>query len=113
MPPGEGGVPASPSTVPARAKRDGEKAGLPSRWSWVESTIWTPRMVQALENGVKGNVWYSLWDKVIAPRALEAAFAKVKANDGAAGVDHQSIEAFERDLARNLAALHASLRAGT
>ncbi|MFO0649269.1 MAG: hypothetical protein U0326_23705 [Polyangiales bacterium] len=61
----------------------------------MEPTIWTPRMVQALDDGVKGGKWYSLWDKVIAPRALEAAFAKVKANDGAAGVDRVSVEAFE------------------
>ena len=70
-------------------------------------------MVQALVDGVKGGKWYSLWDKVIALRTLEAAFAKVKANDGAAGVDHVSVEAFERDKERNLRALHESLKAGT
>ncbi|MFO0646919.1 MAG: group II intron reverse transcriptase/maturase [Polyangiales bacterium] len=79
----------------------------------MEPTIWTPRMVQALDDGVKGGKWYSLWDKVIAPRALEAAFAKVKANDGAAGVDHVSVEAFERDKERTLKTLHASLKDGT
>ena len=70
-------------------------------------------MVQALVDGVKGGKWYSLWDKIIALRTLEAAFAKVKANDGAAGVDHVSVEAFERDKERNLRALHESLKAGT
>lgn len=94
------------------ANRDGETAGLPERWSWVEPTIWTPRMVQALEDGVKGGKWYSLWDKVIAPRTLEAALAKVKANDGAAGVDHVSVDAYEQDKTRNLKALHESLKDG-
>ena len=35
-----------------------------SRWSWTEPTVWTERMLTALENGVKGGVWYSLIDKV-------------------------------------------------
>jgi RNA-directed DNA polymerase len=70
-------------------------------------------MVQALQNGVKGNVWYSLWDKVITLRALEGAFAQVKANKGAAGVDHVSVQAYERDLESNLRKLHEALKAGT
>jgi len=70
-------------------------------------------MVQALQNGVKGGVWYSLIDKVLTPRSLEAAFARVKANKGGAGVDHMTITAFERDKVRHLKALHESLRDGT
>ena len=100
--PEEGARSESPTGVPARANRDGETAGPADAWSWVEPTLWTPRMVQALVDGVKGGKWYSLWDKIIALRTLEAAFAKVKANDGAAGVDHVSVEAFERDKERNL-----------
>ena len=33
------------------------------RWSWVESTVWTERMLEALENGIKGvkeTKWFSL-----------------------------------------------------
>ena len=26
-------------------------------WSWVEATVWTPRMLAALGNGVKGGKW--------------------------------------------------------
>ncbi len=70
-------------------------------------------MVQALDDGVKGGRWYSLMDKVLTPRSLEAAFARVKANKGGAGVDHRTIEAFERDKARHLTALHEALRDGT
>ena len=80
----------SPSTVPARAIPDGE---TPGRYAWVEPTIWTPRMVQALQNGVKGGRWYSVIDKVLTLRSLEAAFARVKANKGGVGVDHMTIEA--------------------
>jgi hypothetical protein len=35
-------------------------------------------MLQALEEGVKGGKWFSLMDKVYAPRNLVAAFAQVK-----------------------------------
>lgn len=110
--PSEGDVNKSPSRVPTKANHDGKTAGLPSRWSWVEPTLWTPRMVQALEDGVKGGVWYRLWDKLLTPSTLRAAFAKVKSNRGAAGVDHVSIETYERELDRNLGVLHESLKAG-
>ena len=62
----------SPSTVPAGATRDGK---TPGRYAWVEPTIWTPRMVQALQNGVKGGRWYSVIDKVLTLRSLEALAA--------------------------------------
>jgi hypothetical protein len=77
--------------VPARATQGAEARN----WSWVEASVWTDRMVSALENGVKGGRWYSLIDKVSAPATLEAAWDKVRANAGAAGVDRQSVERFE------------------
>lgn len=69
-------------------------------------------MVSALENGVKGGRWYSLMDKVMAPATLEAAWDKVEANHGAAGVDRQSIERFGAREDLYLAELTAALRAG-
>jgi RNA-directed DNA polymerase len=39
-------------------------------------------MLTALENGVKGGVWYSLIDKVYAKANLEAAFRRVETNRG-------------------------------
>ena len=70
-------------------------------------------MLTALETGVKGDRWFSLIDKVYAPRTLEAAFVRVKANRGSAGVDHVTIEMFEAGLDENLDRLHRSLRDGT
>lgn len=62
-------------------------------WEWVAASVWTPRMLAALEtNGVRGGKWHSLIDKVHAMPNLYAAWAEVKANKGAAGVDHQTIE---------------------
>ena len=63
-------------------------------FAWVEASVWTERMLSALGNGVKGGKWFSLMDKVFAPKTLAAAWMKVRANKGAAGVDGQSIERF-------------------
>ena len=40
-----------PATVPKAAKQAGEAH---MRWHWVEPSVWTDRMLAALENGVKG-----------------------------------------------------------
>jgi RNA-directed DNA polymerase len=70
-------------------------------------------MRTALNRGVEGGKWFSLIDKVYAPRTLRAAFERVKANRGAAGVDHVTTERFEFDLDANLERLHRALRDGT
>jgi len=67
-------------------------------------------MVSALENGVKGGRWYSLMDKVYAPAALSAAWTRVRANGGAAGVDGVSVERFAARSEVYLAELGAALR---
>ena len=99
-----------PVQVPETAKQTGAIRG---RWPWAEQCVWTERMLTALEDGVKGGKWFALIDKVYAKRNLEAAFGKVKANRGSSGVDHQTIESFERRLEENLEGLHESLRIGT
>lgn len=95
--------------VPARATQGAEARD----WSWVEGTVWTERMVSALVNGVKGGRWYSLMDKVFAPDTLDAAWIKVLTNDGAAGVDGQSIKRFEARAELYLDELSAALRDGS
>jgi RNA-directed DNA polymerase len=82
-------------------------------WSWVEASVWTDRMVSALVNGVKGGRWYSLMDKVLAPDTLEAAWGKVQANKGAAGVDGQSIARFDARAELYLTELSTALREGS
>src|SRR5438093_6686814 len=100
---------ARPTPVLA-AKQVGE---VQARWAWTEPTVWTERMLTALEVGVKGGIWFSLIDKVYKPRNLRAAFAQVKANQGAAGVDHQTIEMFEADLETNLSKVSQQLADGS
>jgi hypothetical protein len=55
-----------PTGVPPMANRVGQDprtAALKCDWSWSEPTVWTARMLAALEVGVKGGKWYSLIDK--------------------------------------------------
>jgi RNA-directed DNA polymerase len=70
-------------------------------------------MLTALDQGVKGGQWYTLIDKVYALPTLRAAFARVKTNRGAPGVDHVTVAMFAARLDANLAALSAALRDGT
>lgn len=70
-------------------------------------------MLTALEEGVKGGKWFSLMDKVFAHRNLAVAFQQVRANRGAAGVDHQTLEMFEQNLEANLEKLSRTLSGGT
>jgi RNA-directed DNA polymerase len=70
-------------------------------------------MVSALVNGVTGGKWFSLVDKAERPASLEAAWRKVARNQGAAGVDGQSIERFAAQSERYLRELGGSLRDGS
>jgi RNA-directed DNA polymerase len=101
---------SKPAVVPAKARQVGE--ARPVEWQWVERSVWTERMLEALEQGVKGGVWFSLIDKVYRPSTLYAAWAAVKRNGGGAGSDHQSIEGFEKDLGKEIERLSEELRLG-
>ncbi len=70
-------------------------------------------MLSALVNGVKTGTWYSLIDKVFAPKTLAIAWAKVRSNKGVAGVDGQSIERFAAKAGLYLSELSTALREGT
>jgi len=70
-------------------------------------------MLTALEQGVKGGKWFSLIDKVQALPNLRRAFARVKANGGAAGVDHVTVEEFAGHLEANLEKLSRRLADGS
>ena len=109
---------ATPPSVPRPigAQQGGEAdtpRGIRRRWAWAEASVWTERMLTALEAGVKGGVWFRLIDKVYAERNLLAAWAKVRANDGAAGVDRVTVAMFEKDLEANLRGLSQELTDGS
>ena len=94
------------------AKQAGE---IRDRWSWVEPSVWTDRMLTALENGVKGGKWYSLMDKVCSLANLRRRLCAGQGEPRRSpGVDHQTIEMFEERLEHNLLAVWQSRsRSGT
>jgi len=106
---------AASTTVPAWAAQAGENQAQGerrSRWAWIESSIWTDRMLAALETGVKGGVWFCLIDKVFSQKNLWSSWAKTAKNKGAPGVDGITIDRYEKDAQANLTYLSEQLRAG-
>lgn len=79
----------------------------------MEPSVWTERMSAALEEGVKGGVWFSLIDKVFLERNLRAAAGRTIASGGAPGVDHVTVEAFSERLDAELARLGQTLKDGS
>ena len=100
----------TPASVPEGATQAG---AVRARWAWTEPGVWTERMLTALEQGVKGGCWFSLMDKVYAPRTLQAAWERVRRNAGGAGVDRQTVEQFSQHDAADLQRLHEALKSGT
>jgi RNA-directed DNA polymerase len=94
------------------SRRGGTKQGTETP-NGVEASIWTERMLAALDNGVKGGKWFSLIDKVTRLQTLTIAWHKVAANQGSAGVDGQSIERFRNKASTYLSELSESLKSGT
>src|SRR4029078_175873 len=59
------------STGSATKATQGAEAHSRQDRSWVEASIWTERMLSALDNGVKGGKRFSLIDKVMAAKTPE------------------------------------------
>jgi RNA-directed DNA polymerase len=70
-------------------------------------------MLAALENGVKGGKWYSLIDKLYRRTTLAAAWRRVVANKGAAGVDGMSVRRYAAKAETYLGELEQALKAGS
>jgi RNA-directed DNA polymerase len=83
-----------------------------ARRGWVEPSVWTERMLAALDNGVNGGKWFSLIDKVWHPANLEAAWWKVYRNRGGGGIDRQTVHQFHQRWPEELASLRETLRQG-
>jgi len=89
-----------------------DKQGEEDLWQRhkAERGVWSKGMLAALQKGVKGNKWFSLIDKVYAERTLELAWAKVKSNDGAKGVDGITVALFERNSPKRLLAVKEQIK---
>jgi RNA-directed DNA polymerase len=92
-----------------KAKQESEIHSSQTK-SWIETMVWTERMLAALSNGVKGNRWFSLWDKVYGLGTLKRAWEIVQENQGASGVDGVTIERFEAQAYKYLTELHQELK---
>ena len=53
----------TPDQTPSGVPQATQAGSIYDRWPWVEPSVWTERMLNALEKGVKGGVWFSLIDK--------------------------------------------------
>lgn len=94
--------------------RELERGGeIRARWSWVEPSVWTERMLEALERGVNGGKWHSLFDKVYREESLRAGWAEVEARKGTGGIDRMSITMFQARCDKRLVRLGEQLREGT
>ena len=82
------------------------------RWEWVESTVWNANMLRALDEGVKGGKWFSLIDKVYKRANLDSAFASVKRNGGASGIDNVSVSKYEQEYEHYQETLQRELQTG-
>lgn len=77
---------------------------------WVETAVWNERMLETLVTGVRGGKWHSLFDKVYRLSNLRAAWKRVAANKGGAGVDQTTIAEFELNADERLQQLSRALR---
>lgn len=82
----------------------------PAVRAWANPTVWTERMLTTLEQGVRGGRWHTLIDKVYNPSNLWDAAGQVIGNQGAAGVDRQTVERFRACRQPELDRLHEQLR---
>lgn len=97
-----------------RAVRELERGGeIRARWSWVEPSVWTERMLEALEQGVRGGKWHSLMDKVYREGSLRAAWKQVEERKGGGGVDGMSISMFRSRAGKRLSRLSEQLQKKT
>jgi len=101
--------PTGPAVV-AEATSPPQAGQAHDRWWWVEPSVWTERMLTRLEQSEPTTVWFRLWDKVMDPRNLQAAFWAVWRNQGAPGVDGQSVKQFEAQEEGQLVRLREELR---
>lgn len=98
---------------PSEVRKLEQGGKTPGRWGWVERSVWSERMLEALATGVRGGKWHSLYDKVYGLSNLKAAWQRVKANRGGGGVDRMSIADFDKDAQARLEKLSEALRTNT
>jgi len=89
-----------------------DKQGEEAQWQrhGAKRGVWSEKMLMALDRGVKGNVWFSLIDKVWSERTLGLAWEKVRSNAGGCGVDHITVGKFAKDSQTRLLAVKEQIK---
>lgn len=100
----------TPAPVTAASKQAGEAPQRKLALSLGSSAVWTERMLDTLERGIKGGKWFSLVDKVWNEQHLLLGAWSVIRNDGAAGVDGQSCAQLEAHLQETVGELAQLLK---
>jgi RNA-directed DNA polymerase len=104
-----------PATVEAvrKARLFPKQAGeTADRWSWVERSVWTQRMLNRLAESQEQTVWFSLWDKVWNSDNMSQAMLEVILNGGSAGVDGQTTGQISENWSQQQEHLQSELRQG-
>lgn len=98
-----------PDRVDASPRQSGS---VRAKYAFAEPAVWTDRMLEALDKGVKGGAWFSLIDKVGAERTLHASWRRVASSKGSGGVDRQTVQQFGVGVDARLRTLSDDLEAG-
>jgi RNA-directed DNA polymerase len=101
----------TPSPVAGQEPEPRQGGDIRARWAWVEASVWTARMLKALETGMEGGKWFRLIDKVWSEKNLQSALEQVLCNGGSAGIDGRSAALVGRQREEEIAILHRQLRA--
>ena len=101
----------TPLSVVGREPEPPQDGEIRARWAWVEASVWTTRMLRALETGMEEGKWFPLIDKVWSEKNLQSALREVVENGGSAGVDGRSVAAVERRSEEEISIIQRQLRA--
>ncbi|MCC5836093.1 MAG: group II intron reverse transcriptase/maturase [Opitutales bacterium] len=108
--PGCGEAEETPALVPAQPDKQAGEA-LWEKYG-AQRTIWSEKMLIALERGLKGRKWFSLIDKVARDGTLLLAWEKVRSNAGGCGVDGITIDRYEKTARKRLLVVKERLLSG-
>jgi RNA-directed DNA polymerase len=81
--------------IVAEAAQAQQAGDIRDRWGWIEHSIWSDRRLTRLEQSEPTTVGFGLWDKGCARRNRPAAFWAGWRNDGAPGVEGQTVRQFD------------------
>ena len=102
----------TPLSVVGREPEPPQDGEIRARWAWVEASVWTTRMLRALETGMEEGKWFPTHRQgVVGKEPAKRAGEKLWKTDGSAGVDGRSVAAVERRSEEEISIIQRQLRA--